>query len=125
MAPAPANPWLGRRVLSYAHQGGAWEAPSSTLFAVRRAIARLKAEGLVVTEQGRGAFVRPKPQVRLLLSGTSYRKHRGLGLPGFNAQVLEQGQAPEQQLREVAVVDSPADWPLALAGEGEQLACQG
>ena len=23
------------------------------------------------------------------------------------------------------VVDSPADWPLALAGEGEQLACQG
>jgi glycerophosphoryl diester phosphodiesterase len=33
-----SNPWLGRRVLSYAHQGGAWEAPSSTLFAVRRAI---------------------------------------------------------------------------------------
>src|ERR1700727_72322 len=82
---------------------------------VRRAIARLKAEGLVVTEQGRGAFVRPKPQVRLLLSGTSYRKHRGLGLPGFNAQVLEQGQAPEQQLREVAVVDSPAEISLRLA----------
>lgn len=32
------NPWLGRRVISYAHQGGAWEAPSSTLFAIRRAI---------------------------------------------------------------------------------------
>jgi glycerophosphoryl diester phosphodiesterase len=38
MAPAPANPWLGRRVISYAHQGGAWEAPSSTLFAIRRAV---------------------------------------------------------------------------------------
>jgi glycerophosphoryl diester phosphodiesterase len=33
-----ANPWLERRVLAYAHQGGAWEAPSSTLFAIRRAL---------------------------------------------------------------------------------------
>jgi glycerophosphoryl diester phosphodiesterase len=35
---APANPWLGRHVISYAHQGGAWEAPSSTLFAIGRAL---------------------------------------------------------------------------------------
>lgn len=34
----PANPWLERRVVAYAHQGGAWEAPSSTLFAIRRAL---------------------------------------------------------------------------------------
>ncbi len=34
-----SNPWLGRRVIAYAHQGGAWEAPSSTLFAIRRALA--------------------------------------------------------------------------------------
>ena len=33
------NPWLDRRVLHYAHQGGAREAPSSTLFALRRAVA--------------------------------------------------------------------------------------
>jgi glycerophosphoryl diester phosphodiesterase len=32
------NAWLDRRVLSYAHQGGAKEAPSSTLFAIERAI---------------------------------------------------------------------------------------
>ncbi len=32
------NPWLGRRVLSFAHQGGAREAPSSTMFALRRAV---------------------------------------------------------------------------------------
>ncbi len=32
------NPWLQRRVLHYAHQGGAREAPSSTLFAIRQAI---------------------------------------------------------------------------------------
>jgi glycerophosphoryl diester phosphodiesterase len=35
---ARGNPWLERRVISYAHQGGAWEAPSSTLFAIRRAL---------------------------------------------------------------------------------------
>jgi len=32
------NIWLERRVISYAHQGGAREAPSSTLFAVRQAL---------------------------------------------------------------------------------------
>ncbi len=32
------NPWLARRVLGYAHQGGAWEAPSSTLYAIRSAL---------------------------------------------------------------------------------------
>jgi glycerophosphoryl diester phosphodiesterase len=32
------NPWLDRRVLNYAHQGGAKEAPSSTLFAMHRAL---------------------------------------------------------------------------------------
>ena len=30
--------WLDRRVIAYAHQGGAWEAPSSTLYAIRAAI---------------------------------------------------------------------------------------
>lgn len=34
-----ANPWLDRRVIAYAHQGGAFEAPSSTLFAMRSALA--------------------------------------------------------------------------------------
>jgi glycerophosphoryl diester phosphodiesterase len=34
-----SNPWLSRRVLNYAHQGGAREAPSSTLFAMRAAVA--------------------------------------------------------------------------------------
>lgn len=32
------NPWTERRVIAYAHQGGAWEAPSSTLYAMRRAL---------------------------------------------------------------------------------------
>ena len=33
------NPWTERRVLCYAHQGGAKEAPSSTLYALRQAVA--------------------------------------------------------------------------------------
>ena len=33
------SPWLARRVLDYAHQGGAREAPSSTLHAFRTALA--------------------------------------------------------------------------------------
>ena len=32
------NPWLERRVIAFAHQGGAKEAPSSTLFAIRQAL---------------------------------------------------------------------------------------
>jgi glycerophosphoryl diester phosphodiesterase len=32
------SPWLERRVIAYAHQGGAFEGPSSTLFAIARAI---------------------------------------------------------------------------------------
>lgn len=31
--------WLERRVIAFAHQGGAWEGPSSTLFTMRRAVA--------------------------------------------------------------------------------------
>src|ERR1700691_1939885 len=33
-----ASVWLERRVIAYAHQGGAWESPSSTLHAIQHAI---------------------------------------------------------------------------------------
>lgn len=81
---------------------------------VRRAVAQLKAEGLVVTGQGRASLVRPTPHVRLLLAGASYRKHRGAGLTGFNAQVLEQGQRPEQRLTEVATVKASDEVAVRL-----------
>ena len=81
---------------------------------VRRALAVLKAEGLLTTEQGRGAFVRPKPHVRLLVTGARFRKHRALGLPGFNAQALEQGQRPEQQIRSVATIEAPPEIAMRL-----------
>lgn len=37
-AGSPPSPWLGRRVIAYAHQGGAWEGPSSTLHAIGAAL---------------------------------------------------------------------------------------
>ncbi len=36
--PRRRSDWLDRRVIAYAHQGGAWEAPSSTLYAIRSAL---------------------------------------------------------------------------------------
>ncbi len=35
---APSTDWLDRRVIAYAHQGGAWEGPSSTLYAIGNAL---------------------------------------------------------------------------------------
>ncbi|HUP70202.1 MAG TPA: glycerophosphodiester phosphodiesterase [Acidimicrobiales bacterium] len=40
------NPWISRRVLNYAHQGGAREGPSSTMYAMRRAVSGAGAHGL-------------------------------------------------------------------------------
>ncbi len=81
---------------------------------VRRAVALLKAEGLVSTEQGRGVFVRPKPHVRLLLSGGSFRRHRRAGRSGFSAQVEEQGQTPEQRILDVGWVQAAPEVALRL-----------
>jgi len=81
---------------------------------VRRAVAVLKAEGLVVTEQGKGAFVRPTPHVRLMVTGKNYRRHRRAGLSGFNAQALEQGQAPQQEVLEVATISAPLEVSIRL-----------
>lgn len=89
---------------------------------VRRAIAVLKAEGLVVSEQGRGMFVRSTPHVRLLLSGANYRKHRNAGQSGFNAQVREQGQIPEQRLLDVNTIPASVDMAQRLRlAEDEQI----
>ncbi len=58
------NPWLQRRVLAYAHQGGEREAPSSTLFAIELDVHATADGRLVVchdatldrTTNGRGAI---------------------------------------------------------------------
>jgi GntR family transcriptional regulator len=76
---------------------------------IRAALRVLRDEGLILTSQGSRAIVRPMPGVRISVTGTNYRRHRALGLPGFNAQVLEQGQAPRQDITEVGTAAAPAD----------------
>jgi GntR family transcriptional regulator len=52
--------------------------------------------------------------VRLLVTGSNYRRHRAAGLPGFNAQALEQGQRPRQVIREVGRIDAPDEIAMRL-----------
>jgi GntR family transcriptional regulator len=74
---------------------------------VRRALAVLRSEGLIVTGQGSGTFVRARPGIQICVTGSNYRRHRALGLPGFNAQVLAQGQSPRQDITQVARIVAP------------------
>jgi GntR family transcriptional regulator len=74
---------------------------------VRRALAVLRGEGLIVTGQGSGTFVRARRGIQICVTGSNYRRHRALGLPGFNAQVLAQGQSPRQDITEVARIGAP------------------
>lgn len=81
----------------------------TTRTTVRKAIAVLRADGLVLTEQGRGAFVRPRPHIRHLARGALWRQRRGSGVAPWNAEVAAQGQAGEQRITEVTTVAAPAD----------------
>ena len=90
---------------------------------IRRALATLSAEGLLITSQGRPAVVRPRSRVGVTVTGSNYRRHRGLGLPGFNAQALEQGQRPRQLIREVARVPASPEVAERLnLSEGDPVA---
>lgn len=81
---------------------------------VRRALALLRGEGLIVTKQGRGAFVRPAGVVGITVTGSNYRRHRAIGLPGFNAQALEQGQRARQEILEAGAIPAPAEVAMRL-----------
>ena len=58
---------------------------------------------------GMSLVSRPKPQVQIRDTGSNYRRHRAAGLPGFNAQALEQGQRPRQSIREISRVAAPPE----------------
>jgi len=60
----------------------------------RVAVAVLKGEGLVVSEHGKGSYVRPRPQVRRLGSDRFARRHREAGKAAFVAEVESAGSKP-------------------------------
>lgn len=61
---------------------------------VRQAVALLKAEGLVQTEHGRGAFVRSRPPVRRVAHDRFARRHRDAGKAAFLAEAEAAGISP-------------------------------
>jgi GntR family transcriptional regulator len=72
-------------------------------------LALLKADGLVISEQGRGVFVRPRPNVQMLTTGANFRQRRDAGVSNFNAEAAAQGLRPEQRILSVDTVAAPAD----------------
>jgi GntR family transcriptional regulator len=82
---------------------------STTRVTVRKALALLKADGLLITQQGRGAFVRPRPAVQMLTTGANWRRRRESGTANYNAEAAAQGHRAEQQLRGVDRVPAPPE----------------
>lgn len=82
-----------------------------TRVTVRKGIALLRSEGLVITHQGKGAFVRERPNVSLRQTGTNYRERRATGVSNYNAEAAAQGQRARQVIREVA--ETPAGEEVA------------
>lgn len=62
---------------------------------VRQAVQELRAEGLVVSEHGRGVFVRPTPPIRRLASDRFARKHRAEGKAAFSVEAEKSGYTPQ------------------------------
>ena len=103
---------LDGRLASGDRLGSEWElaeAFATSRPTVRRAVAVLKAEGLVVSGQGKGTFVRPRPPAQLVITAANFRKHRDARQPGFNAQITEQGRRPRQRLLSVSEAGAPSD----------------
>jgi len=79
----------------------------TTRMTVRQALGVLKSEGLVVSEHGRGVFVRPRPPVRRLASDRFARRHREAGKAAFLAEVEGAGARPTVDRIEVSTEVPP------------------
>ncbi|BBY02764.1 GntR family transcriptional regulator [Mycobacterium seoulense] len=62
---------------------------------VRQAVQELRSEGLVISEHGRGVFVRPAPPIRRLASDRFARQHRAGGKAAFTVEVEKSGYMPQ------------------------------
>jgi GntR family transcriptional regulator len=78
-----------------------------SLAVVRKAVDLLKQQGLVVTVQGRGTFVRDRPHARRHGIERYSRSRWGAGTAVLVAEAQEQGRTAEQHIRELAEVPAP------------------
>jgi GntR family transcriptional regulator len=68
---------------------------------VRQAISLLRAEGLIETEHGRGAFVRKRPAVQRVAHDRFLRRHRQAGNAAYLIEMETAGRVPEVEILEV------------------------
>ncbi|MGC0421590.1 GntR family transcriptional regulator [Embleya sp. AB8] len=81
----------------------------TTRVTVRKSLALLKADGLLVSNQGKGAFVRSRPNVQVLTTGANFRRRRDSGVANFNAEAAAQGLRAEQRILAVETVPTPPE----------------
>ena len=74
---------------------------------VRQAVALLKAEGLVQSEQGRGAFVRSRPPLRRVAHDRFARRHRDAGKAAFLAEAEAAGLSPGVEVLKIGPEVAP------------------
>jgi len=77
----------------------------------RQAIQDLRSEGLVVSEHGRGVFVRSAPVVRRLASERFARRHRQQGKAAFSVEAEKAGYTPG--VDRLSVTEAPATLEIA------------
>lgn len=80
-----------------------------TRMTIRNAIQDLKNEGLVISEHGRGVFVRSAPPVRRLASDRFARVHRKRGKAAFLAEAEQAGHAAGVDRIEVSNIGADPD----------------
>lgn len=89
---------------------------------VRNALSVLQGEGLVVSEHGKGVFVRPRPPVRRLASDRFARRHREQGKSAFTVEAEAAGSRPEVDSLEVKEERPTQDISARLGGPRRVLA---
>jgi GntR family transcriptional regulator len=78
---------------------------------VRQAVQDLRSEGLVISEHGRGVFVRPAPPIRRLASDRFARRHRAGGKAAFTVEAEKSGYTP--QVDSIAITRERANSSVA------------
>ncbi|MFC9339626.1 GntR family transcriptional regulator [Streptomyces sp. NPDC057020] len=76
---------------------------------VRKAMAELRATGLIDTLHGKGSFVKRRPPVRRKSSDRFRRSHRTAGKAAYLAEAEQSGSKPSVSVLYVGPVDAPAD----------------
>ncbi|GAA3488944.1 GntR family transcriptional regulator [Streptomyces cremeus] len=82
---------------------------------VRKAIAELRAAGLVETHQGKGSFVKSRPPVTRKSSDRFRRSHRRAGKAAYIAETEQAGVKPTVRVLSVGPVAAPAEIADRLA----------